>query len=138
MAFDLVLPAALVFQVAYSVDAQDHLGPALVCLIHAKPAVFRSVVPNPIFQLAGDSVLIPTKTDQQAQKQPCAPYWNADKELCLASHRELNAHDDVDRPDSSVQVRDTKWVFELYQLDTITAFTSAALKPGEVTYSVLL
>jgi len=92
MAFDLVLPAALVFQVdsscsapsvlvpleldfpsllsllgqvSYSVDAQDQLGPALACLIHAKPAVFRSVVPNPIFPLAGDSVLIP-KTDQQA------------------------------------------------------------------------
>uniref|UniRef100_A0A7S0MSU5 Reverse transcriptase Ty1/copia-type domain-containing protein n=1 Tax=Cryptomonas curvata TaxID=233186 RepID=A0A7S0MSU5_9CRYP len=158
-------------------------------MIHAKPAVFRSVVPNPLFPLAGDSVLIP-KTDQQAQKQPCAPYWNADKELCLARHRELHAHDDVDRPDASVQVLDTKWVFdlkinsttrmierfktrivangqpqilgfdcfdvhaptvpmceiklllaiaafrdmELYQMDTTTAFISAALKPGELIY----
>jgi hypothetical protein len=216
MAFDLVLPAALAFHVApscsvsslivpsgsdfhslqsllgaaaYSVDAQDHLGPVLACMIHAKPAVFRSVVLNPLFPLAGDSVMIP-KTDQQAQKQPCAPYWNADKELCLARHRELHAHDDVDRPDASVQVLDTKWVFdlkintstrmierfktrivangqpqilgfdcfdvhaptvpmceiklllafaafhdmELYQMDTTTAFISAALKPGELIY----
>ncbi len=42
------------------------------------------------------------KTDQQAHK-----------ELCLARHRELNAHDDVDRPDSSFQVLDTNWVFDL-------------------------
>ena len=53
------------------------------------------------------------KTDQQAQKQPCVPYWNADKELCLARHRELNTHDDVDRPCSPVHVLDTKWVFDL-------------------------
>jgi len=164
-------------------------GRVLACMIHAKPAVYRKVVLNPIFPLAGESVLIP-KTDRQAQQQPCAPYWNADKELCLARHRELNAHDDVDRPSSSVQVLDTKWVFdlkintttrmidrfktrivangqpqilgfdcydvhsstipmpeiklllaicayrdmELFQMDTTTAFISAALKPGEIIY----
>jgi hypothetical protein len=180
---------SLLAQVAYSADAQDQLDPVLACLIHAKPAVYRSVVLNPNFPLAGDSVLIP-KTDRQAQKQPCAPYWNADKELCLARHRELHAHDDVDRPSSSVQVLDTKWVFdlkintstrmierfktrivangqpqilgfdcydvhaptipmaeiklllgicayrdmELFQMDTTTAFISAALKPGEIIY----
>ena len=143
MAFDLALPVAvtlhdgslctpltvspgaasvalcsLMGQAAYSVDAQDQLGPVLACMIHAKPAVYRSVVINPVFPLAGESVLIP-KTDQQAQKQPCAPYWNADKELCLARHRELHAHDDVDRPSSSVQVLDTKWVFDL-KLNTTT------------------
>ena len=85
---------SLIGQAAYSVEAQDQLGSALACMIHAKPAVYRSVVLNPIFSLAGDSVLIP-KTDQQAQKQPCAPYWNADKDLCLARHRELHAHNDV-------------------------------------------
>ena len=151
--------------------------------------MYRKVVLNPIFPLAGESVLIP-KTDRQAQKQPCAPYWNADKELCLARHRELNAHDDVDRPSPSVQVLDTKWGFdlkintttrmidrfktrivangqpkilgfdcydvhsstipmpeiklllaicayrdmELFQMDTTTAFISAALKPGEIIY----
>jgi hypothetical protein len=31
----------------------------------------------------------------------------------LDRHRELNAHSDVDRPDASVQVLDTKWVFDL-------------------------
>ncbi len=80
-------------------------------MIHAKPAVYRKVVLNPIFPSAGESVLIP-KTGSQAQKQPCAPYWNADEELCLARHRELNAHDDVDSPSPSVQVLDTKWVFD--------------------------
>jgi hypothetical protein len=72
--------SSLLEQVAYSVDAQDRLGPVLACMIHAKPAVYQKVVLNPIFPLAGESVLIP-KTDCQAQKQPCAPYWNADKEL---------------------------------------------------------
>ena len=70
--------------------------------------MYRRVVLNPKFPLAGESVLIP-KTDRQAQKQPCAPYWNADKELCLARHRELQAHDDVDHPSSSVQVLDTEF-----------------------------
>ena len=37
-------------------------------MIHAKPAVYRKVVLNPIFPLAGESVLMP-KTDRQAQKQ---------------------------------------------------------------------
>jgi hypothetical protein len=71
-------------------------------------AVYRRVFLNLKFPLAGESILIP-KTDSQAQKQPCAPYWNADKDLCLARHRELHAHDDVDRPSpsSSVQVLDT-------------------------------
>jgi hypothetical protein len=180
---------SLLDQVAYSVDAQNQLTPILACMIHAKPAVYRKVVVNPLFPLAGESVLIP-KTDRQAQKQPCAPYWNADKELCLARHRELHAHDDVDRPSPSVQVLDTKWVFdlkintttrmierfktrivangqpqilgfdcydvhaptipmpeiklllaisayrdmELFQMDTTTAFISAALKPGEIIY----
>jgi hypothetical protein len=102
---------SLLDQAAYSVDAQDQLGPVLACLVHAKPAVYRTVVRNPLFSLAGELVFIP-KTDNQAQKQPCAPYWNADKELCLARHRELHAHDDVDRPSSSVQVLDTKWFFD--------------------------
>ena len=180
---------SLINQAAYSVAAQIQIGSVIACLIHAKPAVYRRVVCNPLFPLAGDLVLIP-KTDQQAQKQPCAPYWNADKELCLARHRELHAHDDVDRPSSSVQVLDTKWVFdlkinsstrmielfktrivangqpqilgfdcydvhaptipmpeiklllaicahrdmELFQMDTTTAFISAALKPGELIY----
>ena len=65
----------------YSVGAEDKLSPLLACLIHAKPAVRRSVVPNIRFPLAGDSVLIPM-TDRQAQQQPCAPYWNAAKEVC--------------------------------------------------------
>ncbi len=106
---------SLMGQAAYSVDAQDQLGSALACMIHAKPAVYRSVVLNPNFPLAGESVLIP-KTDHQgdqAQKQPIASYWNADKELCLARHRELHAHDDVNRPSASVQVLDTKWVFDI-------------------------
>ncbi len=176
-------------QVAYYVDAQNQLGPVLACMIHAKPAVYRKVVVNPLFPLARESVLIP-KTDCQAQKQPCAPYWNADKELCLARHSELHAHDDVNCPSPYVQVLDTKWVFdlkintttrmierfktrivandqpqilgfdcygvhagtipmpeiklllaicarsdmELFQMDTDTAFISAALKPGEVIY----
>jgi hypothetical protein len=59
-------------------------------MIHNKPAVYCSVVLNLIFPLAGESVLIP-KTDQQAQKLPSAPFWNADKELCPARHRELRA-----------------------------------------------
>jgi hypothetical protein len=70
--------------------------------------VYRTVVLNPLFPLAGESVLIP-KTDDQAKKQPCAPYWIAVKELFLARHRELHAYDDVDRPSPSVQVLDTKW-----------------------------
>ena len=74
--------SSLLEQVAYSVDAQDRLGPVLAssCMLHTKPAVYQKVVLNPIFPLAGESVLIP-KTDRQAQKQPCAPYWNKDKEL---------------------------------------------------------
>jgi hypothetical protein len=103
---------SLLDQAAYSVDAQDQLSPVLAFLISAKPAVYRTVALNPLFPLAGESVLIP-KTDKQAQKQPCAPYWNADKELCLARHHELHAHDDVDRPSPSVQVLDSKWVFDL-------------------------
>jgi hypothetical protein len=59
-------------QAAYSVDAQDQLGPLLACMIHANPAVYRSVVLNPKFPSAEESVLIP-KTNRQAQKQPCAP-----------------------------------------------------------------
>ncbi len=34
-------------------------------------------------------------------------------------HRELHAHDDVDRPSPSVQVLDTKWVFDL-KINTTT------------------
>ncbi len=111
----------------------------------------------------------------------------------MARHRELNAHDDVDRPSPSVQVLDTKWVFylkinttigmierfktcivadgqpqilgfdcsdvhsstiqmpeiklllgicayhdmELFQMDTTTAFISAALKPSEIIVAIL-
>ncbi len=111
LSVDLPL-CSLLDHAAYSVDAQDQLGPLLGCMIHAKPAVYRSVLLNPKFPLAGESVLIP-KTDRQAQKQLCAPYWNADKELCLARHRELHAHDDVDRPSCSVQILNTKLVFDL-------------------------
>jgi hypothetical protein len=50
-------------QAAYSITAQDQLRPILACLLHAKPAVYRILVLNPFFSLAG--VLIP-KTDQQA------------------------------------------------------------------------
>ena len=46
-------------QVAYSVDAQVQMGSVLACMLHAKPAVYRSVVLNPLFPLAGESVLIP-------------------------------------------------------------------------------
>ena len=77
---------SLLEQVAYSVDARDRLGPDLACMIHVTPAVNRNVVLNPIFPLARESVLI-SKTDHQAQQQPCAPYWNMEKELCLARHQ---------------------------------------------------
>ena len=110
--------ASLLTEVGYSVGAEDKLSPLLACLIHAKPAVRRSVVPNIRFPLAGDSVLIPM-TDRQAQQQPCAPYWNTAKEVCLAQHMELHAHDDVDRPADSVQVLDTKWVFDL-KINSVT------------------
>jgi hypothetical protein len=35
---------SLLDQVAYSVYAQNQLGPVLACMIHAKPAVYRKVV----------------------------------------------------------------------------------------------
>jgi hypothetical protein len=57
-------------------------------MIHAKPYVFRAVVLNPLFFLTGNSMLIP-KTDQHVMKQPCAPYWNDDKDPCLAWHSEV-------------------------------------------------
>jgi hypothetical protein len=89
---------------------QDQLSHVLACLIHAKPAVYHTVVLNPPFPLGGESVLIP-KTDNQAQKQTHAPYWNADKELYLARRCELHAHDDVvDCPSSTIQVLYMKWV----------------------------
>ena len=105
--------SSLLEQFAYSVDAQNRLGPDLG-MIHVKPALYQKVVFNPIFPLAGESAIIP-KTDRQAQKYHCSPYWNTDKELCLrlGRHRELHAHDDVDCSFSSVQVLDTKWVFDL-------------------------
>ncbi len=118
LSMDLPL-CSLMDQAAYSVDAQDQLCPLLACLIHTKPAVYQHVVLNPKFPLAGESGLIP-KTDRQAQKQPCAPYWNANQDLCLARHRELHAHDDVYCPSSSVQVLDTKWVFNL-KINTTSA-----------------
>jgi hypothetical protein len=40
-------------------------------------------------------------------------------EVCLARHRELYAYDDVDCPSFSVQVLDTKWVFNL-KINTTT------------------
>ena len=52
-------------------------------------------------------------TDRQAQRQPCAPYWNDAKDICLARHVKLHAHDDVDCPADSVQVLSTIWVFDL-------------------------
>jgi hypothetical protein len=61
-------------------------------------------------------VCIP-KTVGQAQKQQCAPCWNAVKELGLARHRELHTHDDADRTYTSFQVLDTKWAFDL-KIDT--------------------
>ena len=53
------LLGSLVHQAAYSVDAQNQISSAIACLIHAKPAVYRRVVPNPLFPLAGELVLIP-------------------------------------------------------------------------------
>ncbi len=41
-------------QAAYSVDAQDQLGPFPACMIHAKIAVYYSIVLNPNFPLAGE------------------------------------------------------------------------------------
>ena len=70
------------------------------------------VVLNPLFPLATSPVLIP-RNDKQAQQDKCAVYWNASKSVCLDRHAELNAHNDVDRPDPSVQILDTKWVFDL-------------------------
>ena len=108
---------SLLEQVAYSVDARDRLGPDLACVIHVKPAVHRNVVLNPIFPLKRESIPIPT-TYRQAQQQPCAPYWNVEKELCLARHHELHVHDDGASPSPSVQVLDTKWVFDLNIMST--------------------
>jgi hypothetical protein len=84
----------------------------LACRIHAKPAVFRSGVLNPFCPLAEESVFIP-KIDQQAEKQPCASDWSADKVLCLARHRGLHAYADVARLTSFVQAIDANWVFAL-------------------------
>jgi hypothetical protein len=81
--------SALFGGIAYSATAGDQLSPVLAYM-----------------------VLVP-KTDNQAQHQACAVYWNASKTVCLDRHRELNAHSNVDRPDASVQVLDTKWVFDL-------------------------
>ena len=66
--------------------------------------------------------------DQQAQNQPRAPYWNADKELCLARHRELHAHDDVDRPSASVQVLDQGHSLVLRLQDLNPAQTAALVQ----------
>ncbi len=44
---------SLLDQVAYSVDAQNQLGSVLVCMIHAKPAVYRKVVVNSLFLWQG-------------------------------------------------------------------------------------
>ncbi len=109
--FDPAL-CSLIEQATYSITAQAQLRPMLACRIHAKPAVSRSGVLNPFCPFAEESVFIP-KIDQQAEKRPCASDWNADKELCLARHRELHhdAYADVARPTSSVQVIDTNWVF---------------------------
>jgi hypothetical protein len=104
--------SALFGGVAYSATAADQLYPVLACLVNSKSAIYRTVVSNPQFPLAGTQVLIP-KTDLQAQQQPCAVYWNASKTVCLDRHHELNAHCNVDCPDASVQVLDTKWVFDL-------------------------
>ena len=98
--------------IAFSATAGDELHPILACLVSPKMPIYRTVVHSPLFPLAGPQVLIPA-TDRQAQQQVCAPYWNASKNVCLNRHRELNAHTDVDRPDSSVQVLNTKWVFDL-------------------------
>jgi hypothetical protein len=104
--------SALFGGIAYSATAADQLYPVLACLVNLKSAIYRTVVSNPQFPLAGTQVLIP-KTDRQAQQQPCAVYWNASKTVCLDSHHGLNAHCNVDRPDASVQVLDTKWVYDL-------------------------
>ena len=127
---------SLMRQAAYCVDAQDHLGSVLSCMIRVKPTAYCSVVLNLFFPLAGESLFIPT-TDQLAQKQLCVPYWIADKELCLTRHCELH---DVDCLFSYVQ--DIKLLIgicahcdtKLFQMDTTTTFISAALKHGELIY----
>jgi hypothetical protein len=180
---------SLLGQAVYCVDAQDHLGSVLSCMIHVKPTAYCFVVLNSLFPLARESMFIP-KTDQQAQKQPHASYLNTDTELFLARHCELHAYDDIDCPSSSVQMLDTKWLFDcnknssfhmidhfstrivtnsqpqilgfdcydvhvlmnsmleiklylgicaycdikLFQMDTTTAFISAAFQPGELIY----
>jgi hypothetical protein len=101
--------------ISYSATAGDQLSPVLACMVNPRSAIYRAVILSPQFSSAGTQFLVP-KTDKQAQQQACAVYWNASKTVCLESldrHRELNAHSDVDRPDASVQVLDTKWVFDL-------------------------
>jgi hypothetical protein len=93
---------SLIDQAAHLITAQEQLRPMLARRIHDKPAVYHRVVFNSFCPLAGESVFIP-KIDQQAEKQPCASDWNADKELCLARHRELHDYADVARPTSSGQ-----------------------------------
>ena len=67
--------------VGNSVGAEGKLSPLLACLIPTEPAVCQSVVPNTRENLDGYSVLS-TMADRQAQKQPCAPYWNDAKDIC--------------------------------------------------------
>jgi hypothetical protein len=84
--FDSAL-CSLIEQATYSITAQAQQRPMLACPIHAKPAVSRSGVLSPFCPLAEESVFIPI-IDQQAEKQQCASDRNADKELCLARHRD--------------------------------------------------
>ena len=103
---------SLMRQAASCVDAQDHLGSVLSCMIRVKPTAYCSFVLSLLF-----------------------PYWIADKELCLTRHCELH---DVDCPSSSVQ--EIKLFLgicahcdmKLFQMDTTTAFISVALKHGEL------
>jgi len=115
----VLLVASLLTEMDNSVGAEDKLSPLLACLIHTEPAVCQCVVPNTRENLDGYSVLS-TMTDRQAQKQPCAPYWNSAKDICLTRHVELHAHVDVDCPAAdSVLVLSTFWVFYL-KINSVT------------------
>ncbi len=49
---------------------------------------------------------------------------------CLAQYRELRAHDDVDPPDSSVQVLGNQWIFDL-EIDTTTRMKARIVADGQ-------
>ena len=77
-------------------------------------------VPNTRETLDGHSVLSTIMmTYRQAQNQPCAPYLNAAKDICLARHVKLHANDDVDCSADSVLVLNIFWVFDL-KINSVT------------------